>query len=267
LLDKGASNVARQTVPVEVTEVEIEIDKPKAKLIPIHVMGRRYMVPEDLTIMKAMEYAGYQFTRGCGCRGGVCGACGTVYRLPDSHRVEVALACQTIVKPDMFLAQLPFFPQNKANYNIEELEADYGTLAGLYPEIFKCIGCGTCTRSCPQDIEVMDYMAAAIRGDIARVAELSFDCVMCGLCIARCPAEEAQPLVAILARRLYARHIAPRAEHLRERVRQIEDGRFDEDLQVLMDADTETLKTLYVDREKEPDLPDPNWTPEDKSHL
>ena len=27
------------------------------KLIPVYVMGKRYMVPETLTIMKAMEYA------------------------------------------------------------------------------------------------------------------------------------------------------------------------------------------------------------------
>ena len=44
-----------------------------AKTIPVYVMGKKYEVPETLTIMKAMEYAGYQFIRGCGCRGGVCG--------------------------------------------------------------------------------------------------------------------------------------------------------------------------------------------------
>ena len=41
----------------------------KLNLIPIHVMGKQYMVPDVLTVMKAMEYAGYQLTRGCGCRG------------------------------------------------------------------------------------------------------------------------------------------------------------------------------------------------------
>jgi len=242
-------------------------DRKEEKLIPIHVMGSRYEVPDHLTIMTALEYAGFQLLRGCGCRGGVCGACGTVYRTPDSHRVEVGLACQTIVKPDMFLAQIPFFPQNKAIYDIEELEPEGGTVSGLYPEVFKCIGCGTCTRSCPLDIEVMDYMAAAIRGDIARVAELSFDCVMCGLCCARCPAEETQPLIAILCRRLYGRHIAPKAEHLKKRVEQIESGRYDEDMKEIMEADVEKLKELYVAREKEPDMPDPDWLPKDTSHI
>ena len=46
-------------------------------LIPVYVMGKRYMVPPSLTIMKAMEYAGYRLLRGCGCRGGFCGACAT----------------------------------------------------------------------------------------------------------------------------------------------------------------------------------------------
>jgi len=258
--------VATQTIPVEVKETK-NTDEKQERLIPIHVMGRRYMVPHDLTIMKALEYSGYQITRGCGCRGGICGACATVYRLPDSHRIEVGLACQTIVEPDMFLAQLPFFPQNKSVYIIAELSDEQGTLSREYPEIFKCIGCGTCTRSCPQDIEVMDYMAAAIRGDIARVAELSFDCVMCGLCTARCPAEEAQPLVAILARRIYGRHIAEQAEHLAERVKQIESGRYDETLNELMGASKETLTDLYNAREKEPDLPDPDWRPKDSTNL
>jgi len=54
------------------------------------------------------------------------------------------------------------------------------------------LGCGTCTKSCPQELKVKDYMAAAMRGDIARVADLSFDCIMCGMCVSRCPAEEAQ---------------------------------------------------------------------------
>ena len=41
------------------------------QMIPIYVMGKRYEVPLGLTIMKALEYSGYQLTRGCGCRGGV----------------------------------------------------------------------------------------------------------------------------------------------------------------------------------------------------
>jgi len=34
-----------------------------ARMIPIYIMGREYVVPETLTIMKAVEYAGYTYVR------------------------------------------------------------------------------------------------------------------------------------------------------------------------------------------------------------
>jgi ferredoxin len=236
-------------------------------LVPIFVMGKRYEVPDSLTIQKALEYAGYLLVRGCGCRGGICGACGTVYRFPNSYRIEVGLACQTVVQPDMYIAQIPFFPGNKAVYDIESLPAVGGTIAALYPEVFKCVGCGTCTRSCPMDIDVLGYMSKAIQGDIAAVAEGSFDCVMCGLCAARCPAEEVQFNIAILARRLYARHIVPKAVHLDNAVKAVEDKTFDKALQELKKRSLDELKKLYKGLEIEPDMADESWTPQNKSYL
>jgi len=38
--------------------------------IRIYVMGSAYEVPRGLTIMSAMEHAGWRFTRGAGCRSG-----------------------------------------------------------------------------------------------------------------------------------------------------------------------------------------------------
>ncbi len=237
------------------------------EMVPIFVMGKKYQVPASLTIQKALEYAGYQLIRGCGCRGGICGACGTLYRFPNSYRIEVGLACQTVVQPDMYITQIPFFPANKATYDIEKLEPTGSTVTALYPEIFKCVGCGTCTRSCPMDIDVMDYIAKAIRGDIAGAAELSFDCVMCGLCTARCPAEEAQYNVAILTRRLYGRHISPRAKHVDSVVENIKKGKFNKDLEELKKMDIEALKKVYSARETEPDTADEFWEPKEKIHL
>jgi ferredoxin len=246
--------------------MEVEANK-KDELIPIFIMGKRYEVPASLTIQKAMEYAGYQLVRGCGCRGGICGACGTVYRLPESYKIEVGLACQTIVQPNMYLTQIPFFPANRSVYDIEKVKPNIETLVKAYPELLRCLQCNVCTKSCPMEIQVMDYMAAAMRGDIAKLAEISFDCVMCGLCTSRCPAEIAQYHVAILGRRLYGKYIAPRAEHLVAVVENIEKGRYESMLKELMAADEDTLKQLYNAREMEPEQSDEEWVPQDKTYL
>lgn len=217
----------------------------------IFIMGKRYPVPKELTILRAMEAAGYRLVRGCGCRGGFCGACGTVFRTAGDHRLKVGLACQTVIQEDMYLAQIPFFPAVKAVYSIDQLAPTAEALLEHYPELLRCVQCNSCSKVCPQNLEVMHYIAAAQRGDLARVAELSFDCVMCGLCASRCPAEMVQYNVAILARRLYARHQVPRAAHLAHRVREIEEGKFDADLADLMRLSGVELRDRYAKREIE----------------
>lgn len=222
------------------------------ELIPIYIMGKKYMVPPTLTIMKALEYSGYQLIRGVGCRGGFCGACATVYRLPGDYRLQIGLACQTVVQPGMYLAQIPFFPAQRAAYRLDELEPTFQTVFTLYPELMRCLSCGTCTKACPQDIDVKQYMADAMRGDIHAVADRSFDCIMCGLCAARCPAEEAQYNIAILCRRLYGKYLAPKAKHLAERVREIEEGKWDAALEELKSLSEEELRKRYNERDIEP---------------
>jgi heterodisulfide reductase subunit C len=239
----------------------------RTDLIPIFIMGKKYEVPSTLTIQKAFEYAGYQLIRGCGCRGGICGACGTVYRLPGSPKIHVGLACQTVVQPNMYLSMVPFFPANRAVYNIEEIEPRADALMKYYPELAKCMGCNTCTKSCPMDIPVMEYISAALRGDIERTAELSLSCVMCGICASRCPAELGQYNIAILCRRLTGRHLRPKAEHAAKMVEKIDSGHFEGKLQTLVTADTATLRDLYVARELEPHTAPEMWEPEDKDFL
>ena len=167
------------------------------------------MVPETLTIIEAMEYAGYHFKRGCGCRAGFCGACATVYRMAGDFELKVGLACQTKVEPGMYLTQIPFFPGRKANFDLEEIKPSVADFAQLYPEVFRCLGCSSCTKVCPQDIDVMQCIASIQQGDFTRAADISFDCVMCGLCVSRCPVHIVQYNAALTARRLYSRHIAP----------------------------------------------------------
>jgi succinate dehydrogenase/fumarate reductase-like Fe-S protein len=233
-------------------ETEKQPEVTEAELIPVYIMGKRYMVPSSLTIMKAMEWAGYKLIRGVGCRGGFCGACATTYRVLGDPKLYFGLACQTVVQPDMYLAQIPFFPAQRSTYDITQLEPTATTLFSTYPEVLRCLGCGACTKACPQDIDVRTYMAAGMRGDIARMADLSFDCIMCGLCAVRCPAEEAQYNIAILARRLYGRYLAPRSDHLRERLEEIETGKFDVEIEKLRGLDEEELMARYKARDIEP---------------
>ena len=105
------------------------------------------------------------------------------------------------------------------------------------------------------------------RRDVPGVAEASFDCIMCGLCASRCPAEEVQFNVAILARRLNARYRKPRAEHLKKRVEQIEEGVFEEPLRDLMGKSKDDLKELYSSRESEPQMAEEDWTPQDARYV
>jgi heterodisulfide reductase subunit C len=239
----------------------------RTDLIPIFIMGKQYEVPSTLTIQKALEYAGYQLIRGCGCRGGICGACATVYRMPGSPKIYVGLACQTVVQPDMYLTMIPFFPANRAVYDIDEVQPRAQALLNVYPELAKCMGCNTCTRSCPMDIPVMEYVSAALRGDVEQAAELSMSCVMCGICASRCPAELGQYNIAILCRRLTAKHLRPRADHVHEMVERIEAGRYEKALNELMSVDLETLRRLYVERELEPHTAPELWEPQDKDFL
>ncbi len=239
----------------------------KVKLIPIFVMGKRYMVPEGLTIMKAMEYAGYKFIRGCGCRGGVCGACGTVYRKPGDYKIYTGLACQTVIEPDMYLTQMPFYPANRASFNLENLTSAPEEINKLYPELFRCVACNACTKVCPMNIEVMDTVSYLKQGNIAKAVELSFDCIQCGLCASRCFAEMPQYHIFQLARRIYGAKISPRSKHLIEADETIESGKYEEPLRKLMSADEKELRKLYQERETEPLETGDDWQPKKTEYL
>ena len=239
-----------------------------AKTIPIFVMGKKYEVPETLTIMKAMEFAGFKFLRGAGCRGGICGACPTVYRMAGDYKLHFGLACQTVVEANMYLAQIPFFPANRASYNIEDMSAAAEAIQALYPEIFRCVACNLCTKACPMEVKVMDYIAALKQGNVEKAARISFDCIQCGLCASRCMGEIPQYHVAQLARRIFGKYIQPRAQHIVSRVKEIESGKYDQMLADLTAMDHETLKQKYVEREREPDLaPLGTWKPKETQYL
>ena len=116
------------------------------KMVNVYFFGKRYSVPADLTIMTAMEYAGYTLKRGCGCRHGFCGACATIYRIKGINELKTCLACQTQVEEGMYVASIPYFPTDKRTYEIEEIKPTQQIMMELYPEIYSCIGCNACTK-------------------------------------------------------------------------------------------------------------------------
>jgi ferredoxin len=223
----------------------------QTKIVDIYIMGKHYQVPEGLTIMTALEYCGYRLVRGCGCRAGFCGACATVYNLKDDPQLKFDLACQKTVEQDMYLAQIPFFPAAKATYDIEKLEPTGEQVLAVYPLIEKCFGCNTCTKACPQELEVMWYMSDILRGDIPEVMNKSFDCVMCGLCAARCPQGLVPYNYALLSRRLYGKYLAPRSKHLEDRIAEINANKFDADIEKLKKMDKKEIQKKYQTRDIE----------------
>lgn len=221
----------------------------EVKKVKMYVYGEAFNVPVGSTILNALEYAGFQLTQGVGCREGFCGACGTIYREKGDYKLQAGLACQTVVSDGMYLAQIPFVPAEKPIYDIEKLTPDITPFKEIFPVIFRCVACNTCSKACPQDLEVMDYIQALIKGNIEDAADLSFDCIRCGLCALRCPAEIVQYNSAMLARRLCGKYLLKESKDLTNRVKEIAEGKYDENLDELLNMDLEKLKEKYYARE------------------
>jgi len=217
--------------------------------VEISIMGKAYKVPADLTIMQAIEYAGYRLVRSCGCRAGFCGACSTVFRRKGEYKLQTAMACQTRVEDGMFLVQIPFSPAEKPLYDIKEEKFESPVLLKYFPEISRCVSCNTCTKSCPQDLQVMDYVQAALKGDFKTIAEDSFECIQCGLCAVRCPAEIVQYHMAQFARRMYGRYGTIRDKNVEKRIREIEKGEFDKEFDRVMNLSMDELKKVYTEQQ------------------
>lgn len=226
-------------------------DSTQNRKVTVYIMGKAHEVPATATIMGAIEYAGHQIIRGAGCREGYCGACATIYRVAGDYKIRTGLACTTLVEEGMTLTQIPSVPAEKAVYDIEKLKPNVSAIQQTYPVVFRCVACNTCTRSCPQDIKVMDYVQAAKRGNIAEIVDLAYYCVACGLCMLRCPAEITQPLVATLAKRLYGRYLSKNSPELVERVQAIGAGRYDDEYRELMSLTRANLSERYYARDSE----------------
>ena len=189
---------------------------------------------QHLTIMTAMEYAGYTLKRGCGCRHGFCGACATIYRIKGDNELKTCLACQTQVQEGMYVASIPFFPTDKRLYNIEDLQPNQQVMMELYPEIYSCIGCNACTKACTQGLNVMQYIAYAQRGELEKCAEESFDCVSCGCCSVRCPQVFPSDGRSSLQDVSLGKYIAPKSSILKNVVKRSMKAKYDDLIEQIM---------------------------------
>jgi ferredoxin len=219
------------------------------KYVTIYVNGKKYESPRDLTIIDSMEFLGFKFIRGSGCRQGMCGACATLYRIQDSYKLIPALSCQELVKEGMHILMIPYSPAKKAIYDINELKPTSNILVEYYPELSRCLSCNTCTKICPQELEVMQFVQASLIGDLEEVSELSFECIECGLCAIRCPAEIVPYYVARLARRIYSRYEVGISKLVTIRKEEIEQGLFDKELEKISNLKTEEIRDLFSKRD------------------
>ena len=142
--------------------------------------------------------------------------------------------------------------EKKTIYNLEELTPSGEQVRDLYLDLAKCQGCNTCTMSCSQDLNVMEYISYVLYGKIAEVADKSFDCMMCSHCADRCPAGLAPHHIALVCRRLYGRYFVPRSQYLVSRVAEIKEGKFDAELSELKKMEESELRRRYSKRDIEP---------------
>jgi succinate dehydrogenase/fumarate reductase-like Fe-S protein len=144
---------------VETYDTQNLIDQEEVlrpKMVTVEIAGKKYEVPEGITVIKALWYTGQEVIRGAGCLGGFCGACATYYRTKDDPKVKTCLACQTAVQDGMSFTMVPPFPARKATYDITKLEDPKQDLFTLYPEAPLCRNCNACTEACPQGIDVRE---------------------------------------------------------------------------------------------------------------
>jgi succinate dehydrogenase/fumarate reductase-like Fe-S protein len=212
------------------------------RMVTVEIAGKTYQVPEGITVIKALWYTGQDVIRGVGCLGGFCGACATYYRTKDDPKVKTCLACQTAVQDGMSFSMVPPFPARKAVYNMAELKDPKQDLFNLYPEAPLCRNCNACTEACPQTIDVREGVWRAVFGDFKAVSEMFMDCVMCGLCAPVCIADIAPSLVALYASRAQGVFFTEKPERLYHRIKEIEEGRFDDEWKRVLAMDETQLK-------------------------
>jgi len=152
----------------------------------------------------------------------------------------------------MCVVQIPCFPISNSIYELKNLRPTISQVLGIFPELATCMGCNSCTKSCPLELEVLGFVSAALRGDFSAVTEKSLECVMCGMCAVRCPQGISPYSVSLLIRRLHGRYLTAEPQYLEARIKEIEAGKFDDEYKKLRGMPIEELRRMYEERWIEP---------------
>ncbi len=212
----------------------------------LYIMGNAYQVPAGFTIMTCMEYAGFTLTRGCGCRGGICGACAVVYRVGQESTWHVGLACQTLTQDHMNFLFLPYVQGQEGLYNAATTPCSVQAITSTYPKLNKCIQCNTCTRSCPLGLKVLGYVQALQQGNFEKVRTLSMECILCGMCAVRCPKELTPFAMALMARRLLAKHKYKATPDFAKSLAQAQQGHDQQQILSYKTMEPQALREVYA---------------------
>src|SRR3989338_6952949 len=212
--------------------------------VHIEVEGVERQVPTGRTVIQAMWKLGRPMIHGVGCLGGVCGACPIGVRFPNQFEFKTALACQTEVQDKMSITFYPSDGSKKAVYSLPAERPSPKDLFQYYPETKRCTACRACSSVCPQGLDVMGGVRAAINGDLSGMAEKFTACVMCGLCAAVCEVQIKPHRVGIYARRITGAFYPKKPAAILNRISEIAAGKYDAEWDRVLSSNPEELASL-----------------------
>jgi hypothetical protein len=91
----------------EFQEQPSEIYEPYSRLIPIYYKNKEYMVPENNTLLRVMQYLNSEVAYGNFCWNGDCRNCQIVICRDRESQEVTALACLTKVVSGLHIIKLP----------------------------------------------------------------------------------------------------------------------------------------------------------------
>lgn len=90
-----------------IEQSENDLFEPYSKLIPVYYKDKEYMVPENNTLLRALQYLNSEVAYGNFCWNGDCRNCQIIIRRESDSQEVTALACLTKVVPGLHIVKLP----------------------------------------------------------------------------------------------------------------------------------------------------------------